>query len=171
MKKVLLIGSPGSGKTTFGKELAKRTGLPLVHLDKLYHRDNWQISISKEEMDALIQNELEKPKWILDGNYNRTLAHRLQYCDTVFYFDLPMPVSLWGAIKRTIVNYGKTREDVSGNCVEKFDKQKVGFFKFIINFNKEHRRHYTQLLNEAENVNVIVFKSRKDVENFLYRIL
>ncbi len=169
MKKVLIIGCPGSGKTTFAKELAKRTGLPLVHLDKLYHRDNWQIRISKEEIDALIQAELEKPEWILDGNYNRTLEHRLQYCDTVFYFDLPMYVSLWGAIKRTIINYGKTRDDVSGNCIEKFDKQKLNFFKFIINFNREHRQDYIKLLNEAENVDVMIFKSRKDVENFLYR--
>ncbi len=106
LKKVLVIGCPGAGKSTFSKILSSKTGLPLVHLDALYHRDNWETHLSKEEIDALIQVELEKPCWILDGNYNRKLKHRLEYCDTVFYFDLPTLVSLWGAIKRTLKLYG-----------------------------------------------------------------
>ncbi len=167
MKRALIIGCPGSGKTTFGKVLSQKTGLPLVHLDKLYPLDHWQRKISQEEVDRLIQAELDKPEWILDGNYNRTLPRRLEYCDTVFYFDLPTYICLWGAIERTIMNYGKTRDDVNGNCIEKFDRQKLRFFKFIIGFNREHRRNYTWLLNDTENVNVIIFKSRKEAEKYL----
>ncbi len=167
MKKVLVIGCPGSGKSTFSKILSEKTGLPLVHLDALYHRDNWETHLSKEEIDALIQAELEKPCWILDGNYNRTLKHRLEFCDTVFYFDLPTSVSLWGAIKRTLKLYGKTRDDVSGNCPEKFDKQKLEFFGFILNFKKEHSKNYTEILSNIDGVNVVIFKTRKQVNDYI----
>ncbi len=166
MKKVLIIGCPGSGKTTFALKLSEKTDLPLVHLDKLYPLDHWQRKITQEEADRLIQAELDKPQWILDGNYNRTLTHRLNHCDTVFYFDLPTHICLWGAIERTIKNYGKIREDVSGNCPEKFDKNKLNFFKFIINFNREHRKKYYELLSDSKT-KVVVFRSRKQADKFL----
>ena len=99
MKKVLIIGNAGSGKTTFAKALSERTSLPLVHLDRLYWKDNWEHT-TREEFDVLLQRELEESEWILDGNFNRTLPHRLQYCDTVFFFDLPTISCLWGITKR-----------------------------------------------------------------------
>ncbi len=172
MKKVLLIGCPGSGKTTFGRVLSEKTGLPLVQLDALYPRNNWQTDLSKAELDALIQAELEKPMWIIDGNYNRTLTRRLEYCDTVFYFDLPTLVSLWSAIKRTLRNYGKTREGVSGDCPEVFDKQKLEFFGFIVGFRREHNKNYTRLLLEAKEkgVNVVIFKSRKKANKYIEKM-
>ena len=94
MKRILIIGNAGSGKTTFAKALANKTQLPLVHLDKLYWRGTWEHT-TREEFDAILQNELENGEWIIDGNFNRTIPHRLKYCDTVFYFDLPVITCLW----------------------------------------------------------------------------
>ena len=98
MKRILIIGNAGSGKTTFGIKLAQKTGIPLVHLDKIYWSGNWE-HIEKNEFDNILQKELEKPEWIIDGNFNRTLPHRLKYCDTVFYFDVPIITCIWGVTK------------------------------------------------------------------------
>ena len=117
MHKILIIGGNGSGKTTFAKKLAQKTRLPLVHLDKLYWKDNWQ-HVTQEEFDSLLLPELKKNSWIIDGNMKRTLPLRLKYCDTVIIFDFPRALCLWGAIKRCISNYGKSRDDM-GDIVPK----------------------------------------------------
>ncbi len=166
MKKAIIIGCPGSGKSTFAKELAKKTDLPLIHLDKIRHLDNWQ-AISDNEFDEKLKTVLESEQWIIDGNYNRTIKMRLEYCDTVFYLNFSTLLCLWSVIKRTIQNYGKVRDDVGGNCVEKFDKQKVEFYWLILNFNRKHRKKYLQMLENTENVNVVIFKSRREVNKYL----
>lgn len=166
MERILIIGNAGSGKTTFAKKLASKTGLPLVHLDAIYWTGDWE-HISREEFDARLQQELEQPKWIMDGNFNRTIAHRLQYCDTVFYFDMPTWVCLWGITKRIFTNYGKVRPDMGGNCRERFDKQKPSLYKNVLRFNREHRQQYKNLLAAQKDVNVITFRSRKQVNKYL----
>ena len=120
MKRVLVIGGNGSGKTTFSKKLAEKTGLPLVHLDKILWRGNWEY-LSREEFYPLLDAELQKEEWIIDGNYEYTLERRLRFCDTVFYFDFPTAACLFGVTERVIKNYGKTRDDMGGNCPDRFD--------------------------------------------------
>ena len=138
MRRVLIIGNAGSGKSTFGRKLAEKTGLPLVHLDKIYWRGNWE-HLTREEFDKALQAELEKEEWIIDGNFNRTLPHRLDYCDTVFFFDLPTITCLWGVTKRVLQNYGKTRSDMGGSCPEKFDRNKWELFGMILKFNRNRK--------------------------------
>ena len=160
MKKVLIIGNAGSGKTTFARQLAKETGLPLVHLDALYWKGNWE-HVERETFDALLEKELKKPSWIIDGNFNRTLPYRLQHCDTVFYFDVPTAACLWGITKRIIQSYGKTREDMGGNCPEYFDRQKWTLYKNVLSFKKAHHKKYTDLLRKTEGVLTVASITRK----------
>ena len=166
MKRILIIGNAGSGKTTFAKVLAEKTNLPLIHLDKLFWCGEWE-HLSREEFDDVLQKELDKPEWIIDGNFSRTLPHRLEYADTVFYFDLPTITCLWGSTVRVIKNYGKTRDDMGGNCPEYFDKQKASLYKAIFSFNRTHRKKYRKLLEEQNNKNVVIFKSRKQANRYL----
>lgn len=163
MNRVLVIGCPGSGKTTLSKALAQKTGLPLIHLDKIQWHGDWQC-LRGEDFDRILEEEMKKPQWIIDGNYNRTIKMRLSYCDAVIYLDYPTPVSFLGALKRVTENYGRVREDMGGNCKEKFDP---AFFWFILTFNLKNRKKYHRILKECDDKNVIILKSRKDAEKFL----
>ena len=168
MRRVLIIGNAGSGKTTFAKALAEKTGLPLVHLDRLFWRDHWE-HVTREEFDAALQVELGKESWIIDGNFDRTLPLRLEYCDEVFFFDLPRLTCIWGATRRVFQNRGKTREDMGGNCPERFDRNKWELYRHIWNFNKNNRKKYYELLEKRENV--VIFKSHKQAEKYLREVV
>lgn len=163
MQRVLIIGGNGAGKTTFARELSQKKHLPLVHLDQLYWRGNWEC-VSKAEFDALLQAELEREQWIIDGNYNRTLPHRLRYCDTVFYFDFSTLKCLWSVTGRVIRNYGTSRPDMGGNCPERFN---LSFYRDIFQFRRKHRRRYHNLLRQASGVQVYVFTNRKQAKQYL----
>ena len=165
MERILIIGNCGAGKSTFAKALAEKTGLPLVHLDRLYWHGDWQ-HLSREEFDAALQRELEKPQWIIDGNFTRTLPHRMQYCDTVFFLDMPTLTCLWGLTKRVFTNYGKTRDDMGGNCPEYFDKQKPELYRGALTFNRRNRKAYYEMF-AATDKNVIIFKNRRQIKKYL----
>ncbi len=163
MEKILVIGCCGAGKTTFSKALAAKLGLPLVHLDALFWRDNWQ-SASKEEFDSLLHAELVKPRWIIDGNYNRTLLWRMRHADTVIFLDYPRLSSLCGVIGRYFKNRGRARADVGGDCREKLD---LPFLKFVWNFNKKYRKYYRDLLGGAAGADTLILKNRRQARRFL----
>lgn len=166
MERILIIGNAGAGKTTFSKKLAAKLGLPIIHLDKLFWHGQWE-HLSREVFDSALQAELEKPRWIIDGNYTRTLPHRLSYCDTVFYFDLPTLSCLWGITKRVFQHYGKTRDDMGGICIERFDKQKAELYSHVLAFNKTHRKAYYQLFSQHPELKLVVFKNRRQVRKYL----
>ncbi len=162
MRKVVVIGCSGAGKTEFSRRLAEKTALPLVHLDKLYWRAGWR-HVSAEEFDALHAAELEKPAWILDGNYNRTLPVRLNACDTAIFLRYPRRVCLLGAVKRYLKGRGKCRADVGEGCPEKPDAE---FLKYIWNYDKRFGEKYCRMLEESGAAHY-VFKSRREAEAFL----
>ena len=165
-QRILVIGGNGSGKTTFSIELAKKLNLPLLHLDKIGWRNTWEMT-PREEFDRILLEELQKPEWIIDGNYARTLSKRLQYCDTVFYFDFPRLSCLLGVTSRIIKNYGKSRVDMGGYCPDRFD---LSFYRNILNFNKRNRRVIYSLLENTLNIEVVVFKNRRQVKEYLDKI-
>lgn len=159
----MIIGCCGSGKTTLAKKLSNKLNLPLIHLDKLNWRDNWQ-NISKEEFDDLLWAEVIKPTWIIDGNYERTIPLRLKYCDTVIYMDYSRISCLYGVIKRVVMGYGKSRPDMGGYCPERFD---FDFIKFVWNFNKNNRKRYYDILSSREDIQVIILRNRRQAAHFL----
>ncbi len=162
MKKVIVIGSPGAGKSTFSRLLAQKTGLPLYHLDKIYWRADWQ-NISKEEFDASLSDIMKGEEWITDGNYKRTLSDRLHECDTVFYLDLPRMVCIGGYLSRLRKNRGISRPDMGENCVERFDRE---FVKYIWDFNTKQRPKIHEMLKETK-ADIHIFHSRKEAKKFL----
>lgn len=167
MERILIIGCGGAGKSTLAKKLGEKTGLPVVHLDQIYWSPgNWQ-HLEKDEFDALLMQELQNPRWILDGNFNRTLELRLERCDTVVFLDFNRFTCLFGWLKRVITNWGVARADMAPGCNEWFDLE---FAKWIWNFNKLNRNRYIKLLNESDGKSVYILRNRRQVRKFLAQI-
>ncbi len=163
MERILIIGCGGAGKSTLARQLGEQTGLPVVHLDKLFWKPGWEES-SEEEMDIKISRELEKSQWIMDGNYNRTLPRRLECCDTVIWLDYPRLTCLLGVLKRVITNCGTVRPDMGEGCAERFDME---FLKWVWNFNEKHRSRFHGLREQTPNVHWLILKSRRKARAFL----
>ena len=164
MERVVIIGCGGAGKSTLARALGEKTGLPVVHLDQIWWAPgNWQ-HMEREAFDDILREEMEKPRWILDGNYNRTIELRLERCDTVIYLDMPRLVCLKNWIGRVISNWGHAREDMAEGCAEWFDPEMAGW---IWKFNQQNRKRYYELLNSLEGKQVIILKSRREVKEFL----
>jgi adenylate kinase family enzyme len=163
MERIIIIGCGGSGKSTLARALGEKTGLPVVHLDKLFWKPGW-VESTRDEIDAKIQAEMEKPHWIMDGNYNRTMAERIRHCDTVIYLDFSRAACVFGVLKRVITTYGTVRPDMGEGCPERFDWK---FLQWVWNYNREKRERNYRLLKEAEDVEIIILKNRTAVKKFL----
>src|SRR5690349_3028678 len=87
MKKILVIGSGGAGKSTFAKQLSAILHLEVLHLDALYWQAGW-VETPKPEWKQRVTELLAGDAWIMDGNYSGTLDIRMQACDTVIFLDL-----------------------------------------------------------------------------------
>ncbi len=159
MKKIIVLGCPGSGKTTFSKKLHEKTGLPLFHLDAIWHRPD-KTHISREEYDTRISEILELDSWIIDGNYSRTIETRLAACDTVFLFDLPTEVCLDGAVSRI----GRKRADMPWVETE-LDPD---FKRQIEEFRDKSLPAIYELTDRyRDGRKVVIFKSREEADAFL----
>ena len=163
MERVLVIGCGGAGKSTLARKLGEKTGLPVVHLDKLFWKPGW-VESTREEIDGIIQREIRKDRWIIDGNYNRTLTKRLERCDTVIYLDFSRFACLRGVTKRILTTHGTVRPDMGEGCPERFDPE---FLRWVWNFNKTKRKQYHELLNAQKDKQVIILRFRREVSTFL----
>ncbi len=159
MNKVIVIGCPGSGKTTFAEKLHRKTGLPLYYLDAIWHKPD-RTHISREDFDARINEIFAEDEWIIDGNYSRTIEMRLEVCDTVFLFDLPTDICLQGAIDRL----GKERYDVPWIDTEIDPIFKSQIEKFSVDVLPEI---YNLLEKHGQYKKIVVFKSREEGDSFL----
>jgi adenylate kinase family enzyme len=162
VKRVLILGCPASGKSTLARELARRTGLPLVHLDRVFWRPNW-VQATEEQFQASLAVELKKPKWIMDGNYGRTIVERLEFADTAILLDFSRWLCFWRAAKRSLVGLGRTRPDMGDECREKFDPE---FFYFIWRFRRDHIPKVMDALDRFPGEKVVL-RSPSEVRRFL----
>lgn len=159
MKKVIVVGCPGSGKSTFARKLQEKTGLPLYYLDMIWHKPD-KTTLTKEEFDEKLHELIARDEWIIDGNYSRTLEPRLQACDTAFVFDLPLEVCLAGAQARV----GTKRIDMPWEETELSQE----FLNYILSFSQQKLPRLLQLARQySSQKQVVFFRSRRECDDFL----
>ena len=166
MRKVLVIGSSGAGKSVFAARLAERTGLPLIHLDAIYWGPGW-VKTPKEAWARAVDELLARDAWVMDGNYAGTLDRRLAACDTVVFLDLPRTVCLWRAVKRRIVFHRRSRPDMTEGCDERLTWQ---FIQWIWEYPAKRRPGVlAKLAALRPDQRAIVLRSTAEIETFLRR--
>lgn len=158
MQKVIVIGCPGAGKSTFSKKLHQLTDLPLFHLDLLYWNSD-RITVSKVVFIERLNNVLKLDRWIIDGNYGSTIELRMKECDTVFFLDFPVEVCLDGVKQRQ----GKARSDMP--WIETEDDEE--FLEFIKNYNTQSRPKVLDLLEKYKEKNIVILKNREEADDYI----
>ncbi len=130
MKRILVIGSCGAGKSTFARRLHELTGLPLIPLDRFYWKPGWE-EPSKEEWTTILEGLISKDEWIIDGNYGGSMEMRMKRADSVFWLDMPRSLCVYRVLKRIVITPKNGRQDMAYGCDERLDWD---FIKYVWNF-------------------------------------
>lgn len=164
MQRVMVIGGPGSGKSTFARRLHSLTMLPLFHLDQSYWRPGWRMT-PKDEWERLMAELAARDRWIMDGGYRNTFPIRMPRADTIVWLDLPRHIAFPRVLKRIVLGHGRVRVDLAPGCPERFD---WAFLKWAWTFRRAHAAKYRQALAEyAPRADVHIFVRSREAERFL----
>jgi adenylate kinase family enzyme len=163
MKKILIIGHPGAGKTTLAVEMGKLLHLPVIHLDREFWQSGWRQS-ERGEWRERVRRMVMGEKWVIDGTYDNSLDIRLPHADTIIFLDFPKGVCLRRVIGRMLRGYGRVRPDMADGCRERFDG---AFIKFVWEYRKIRRpRILTAMKEYSPDTKVIRLVSSREVDLF-----
>lgn len=162
VKKISIIGGSGSGKSTLADILSKELNIPAVHLDAINFQPNW-VEIDKNERDKIILSKSNDEKWIIDGNYNKTLQDRLEKADLIIWLDYSTFAQLKGIAKRIFKNFNKDKPELPG-CKERLN---FTFVKYVCSYNKKNRPIVLNMLKNIPEDKLLVFKKQNDLNNWL----
>lgn len=167
MRRILVIGSGGAGKSTFARRLGGLLGLEVIHLDALYWSAGW-VETPKDVWRERVGELVRREAWVMDGNYSGTLELRLAACDTVVFLDLPRAACVWGILKRAFIYRRATRPDMARGCPERVT---ADFLRWVWNYPARARPKVLKLLAEhAGGRRVVRLRTRAEVEEFLARV-
>lgn len=161
VKRISIVGGPGTGKSTLAYNLGKKLDLPVYHLDAIDHFENWR-KRDKEERDKIILEKIEEPKWIIDGTYTSTLEKRLKKSDLIIFLNYTPIARLKGVLSRYIRGRNREKPDIPG-CKEKME---LKFIKFTLNWEKNKGRTIKEELGKNKDKNILIFKKRKDLNKW-----
>ena len=159
--RILVLGCPGSGKSTFARALREKTGLPLVHLDNVWWRADGT-HISRAEFDRALDGLLAGEKWVMDGDYSRTYEVRLRAADTVIFLDYPEDVCMAGILARV----GQPRPDMPWT-ENTLDPELVAL---VENYRRDNRPALLNLLQKYPEKQAIIFTSREEADRWLSEV-
>ncbi len=160
--RISIIGGSGSGKSTLANILSESMKIPVIHLDAINYKPNW-IQVDKVERDKIISGKSNEDKWIIDGNYNKTLKERLIKSDLIIWLDYSSYTQIKGVVKRIAQNYNKERSEIPG-CKERIN---LKFIKYVATYNKVKRPEMLEILKDIPEDKLLIFKKQKDLNNWL----
>jgi len=167
MKRIVIIGSGGAGKSTLARRLGEITGIEVIHLDQLYWQPNWA-KPSKDEWKQTVAEILKRDSWILDGNFGGTMETRLEACDTAIFLDFSRFVCLYRILKRRLTYRRTNRPDMAEGCNEKIDLEFLGW---IWNFASTTKPKIEERLQKIEHEKTVIrLKSAREVESFISNV-
>ena len=159
MKRILVIGCPGAGKTFFAKRLGQILNIPVIHMDNLYwHKD--KTSVSTDELKAKLLPYLEQETWIIDGNYHHTLEMRLPYATDVFILDVPRKDCIQGILNRI----NQPRDDIP--WIES-EEDATELIAWTASYGFRTKDEEIALLNKNKHLKVHIINSREEANNYL----
>ena len=169
--RINVLGTSGSGKSTFSKKLADKLNVPYVQLDELFWKPNWTES-SDEEFSPKIEDALSPDEWVLDGNYRRSTPVKWKRVQMVVYLDLPFHTVLFRVIKRSLIRSFKNEELWAGNR-ETFWKTfftRDSIILWTLKMFHKNRKDYPKLFEKPEysHIKFIRLRSTKEVDDFLH---
>ncbi len=164
MKKVLVIGPGGAGKSTLARRLGALLNIEVLHLDKFYWHAGW-IEMPKGEWLKTVEELLRRDAWIMDGNYSGTLDIRFEACDTVIFLDMARTLCLWRILKRAVMYRNKSRSDMAEGCHERLTLE---FILWIWNYPNRSRPKIIKMLeSNLEGKKIVWLRTQSDVKRFL----
>ena len=164
MKRILVIGSGGAGKSTVARKLGQVLDLEVIHLDRLFWRPGW-VEPPREEWSQKVTELISGDSWVIDGNYSGTLEMRIRRCDTIVFLDMPRLLCVWRIFKRNFQYRGGGRPDITEGCAEKLDPK---FVSWVWNYSRRSRPKVVNLIGtHAEGKRVVWLRSNTEVEKFL----
>lgn len=160
--RISIVGGSGSGKSTLCNILSKELDLPAIHLDAINYEPNW-VEIDKAERDNIILSKAQDDKWVIDGNYNKTLKERFDKADLIIWLDYSTLKQLHGILKRYFTTRNSERPEIPG-CKERLEPE---FIKYVLTYNKKKRPVILDYLKDVPKEKVLIFKHQKDLNAWL----
>ncbi len=167
LRRINVVGTSGTGKTTFARALARRLGLPYVELDALNWGTNWT-QATPEMMRARVAAEAAAERWVIDGNYSISRDLLWACADTIVWLDFSRSVVTWRIVSRTLARLVRRTEMWAGN--RESLRQLVGRDSIIwwsVSTYARRRRQYPGLLAAHPHLEVVRLRSPRDADRWL----
>lgn len=172
-EKIVIIGQAGAGKSTLAQKLGSLLSMEIIHLDRYFWEPNW-VEKSRDMRIEIMQELVQREKWIMEGSYLGSSDSRLNAADTIIFLDMPSYLCLWRVIRRYFQYKKEPRPDLPQGCPEKLS------FRYILKVLTFPLRGRHLLFKKMEEINrrvanepefpkkiIHILRSRAEVENFL----